>query len=164
MSNNELEKTEEIDIGQLMNQLIGPNEREEAERLNRKRVVAILRENDIKYLRDSDGDIAIFAHDSKHDFTVRIMIMFSGDIITSRGIPDIKFNDFQLSEALEFCNEWNGCHHWPTACVSEESQTMFCNVSFDAEYVKGKVALSDVVRFQMIGSTMHFCEALTQKW
>lgn len=167
---SELNKTDKIDIDRLMDMLTDPakapkDDQKEAERRNRKRIATILKENDIKFLRDEDDDlIIVFGEQGDRDFEVAITFTFFGHIVSAFGEPNLKFNEFETGNALDFCNEWNMRHRWPTLLFAERRRSYTTSIHFDAEHAKSKAILHDAVIHQMVGCTMQCFDILAGQW
>lgn len=163
------EDEEPVNMDELMSQLFASDddqiERKVKERRNRNRVRQILREKNLKYLRDEDNDIVmIFGKTESRNFDVMIYITFTGDVISSVGLPDFEFEEFDRDRALEYCNDWHIHRRWPTAMVKKEQNKFMLNTHLDTEHVKSKTFLGDYIAHQMIGATMHFCDELATEW
>jgi hypothetical protein len=115
-----------------------------------------LKENDIKYLVDSDSDLVVqFAADEDTGIEHTIYLMMDGDVYEILFTGDFKISKRDWAKAVMTCNEWNREKRWPKAVLSVDREKETGEIrlvgALDLEFGVHQELLDDFTHYHVAG-------------
>lgn len=89
------------------------------QRFNRTMIENCLRANQLRFLRDNDGDFRVeFGYNEKYGCEISFSLSVAGsqnDVYSIIAISDKRIPRHDWAKAVTICNEWNAQKRWPKA-------------------------------------------------